>query len=456
MIKNKLRKYQDKAVSLKEKIMNILSQLNTHLNSIEFKNKYCEKVNNFIRKRKLTFTLTILFIMNFRKGSTQAELNQFFNIPNISDIVPPKKSAFFKARLKIKPEAFLDLLRESANYFYRTELADGWYGFRLISSDGSTFTIPLPGNGKKEQELIQQFGVATNQFPDTKVIQAKGFILYDVLNEIIISGVLTGNSVSERSILVKQLDKLSSNDLLLLDRGFPAVWLFWLLDLKKIQYVIRIPLNFLTETDNFFKSDEKDKIIKLKITEEIVSQYPELSLPTGEIKIRLVKVFLPGGEIEVLATSLIDKVKYPQNLFGDLYFKRWSGEVGYNSLKNKLQIEWFSGKSVRVILQDFYAKLFQKNLFSIISKGASEELKENTSNLKYEYAINENIGYSILKNRWVKLFLDTIKEIKDLLEEIIKKFLKYIEPIRPLRKYFRIKKVISKSTIISFANRIAI
>ena len=456
MEKSKFKKYQNKVNSIKEKIEDILIKLNTHLNSIEFKNKYCEKINNFIRKRKLTFILTILFIMNFRNKSTQAELNQFFNILNISAMLPPTKGAFFKARLNIKPEAFLDLLETSANSFYRTELAEKWYGFYLVSADGSTFTIPLTGNKKKDQELIQQFGVATNQLPDTKVIQAKGFILYDVLNEIIISGILTGNLVSERLILVKLLDKLNSNDFLILDRGFPAIWLFWLLHLKGIQCVIRIPSNFLTETDNFFASDEEDKIIELKITKEIVSQHPELNLPTGELKIRLVKVFLPNGEIEVLATLLINKVKYPWNFFRDLYFKRWGIEVSFNSLKNKLQLEWFSGKSVRIILQDFYAKLFDRNLFTLISIGAAEKLKENTRNRKYEYGINENIGYSILKNKWVKLFLDIIEKIKVFLETLIEKLLKNIEPIRPGRSYYRIKKMMSKSTIISFANRIAI
>jgi len=170
----------------------------------------------------------------------------------------------------------------------------------------------------------------------------------------------------------------------------------------------------------------------------------------------LVKVFLPNGEIEVLATLLINKVKYPWNFFRDLYFKRWGIEVSFNSLKNKLQLEWFSGKSVRIILQDFYAKLFDRNLFTLISIGAAEKLKENTRNRKYEYGINENIGYSILKNKWVKLFLDIIEKIKVFLETLIEKLLKNIEPIRPGRSYYRIKKMMSKSTIISFANRIAI
>ena len=119
MEKSKFKKFQNKVNSIKEKIEDILIKLNTHLNSIEFKNKYCEKINNFIRKRKLTFILTILFIMNFRNKSTQAELNQFFNILNISAMLPPTKGAFFKARLNIKPEAFLDLLETSANSFYR-------------------------------------------------------------------------------------------------------------------------------------------------------------------------------------------------------------------------------------------------------------------------------------------------------------------------------------------------
>ena len=54
------------------------------------------------------------------------------------------------------------------------------------------------------------------------------------MSEIIISGTFKHNKIKERELLYEQLDKLKKNDLLLLDRGFPAVWLFILLNLKKL------------------------------------------------------------------------------------------------------------------------------------------------------------------------------------------------------------------------------
>jgi len=445
----------DKANIIEEKIINIFAKLNTYLNSASFLNRSREKEKYFIRKRKFPFIIIIAFIMNFRFGSTQAELNYFFKSLNDIELIPDK-SSFFKARKKIKAEALLDLVEKASDYFYQTDLPKKWHGFRLISSDGSTFTIPLTGSKEFDRKLIEYFGRAENQYDNLKVIQGHGQILYDCLNKVIITGILTANSANEREILSKQLNRLNSNDLLLLDRGYPAVWLFGLLNTKNIQFVIRIPKKFLTITNDFFESNENDKIVKIKITPEIASENPELNLPLVEIKIRLVKVFLDDGEIEVLATSLIDQKQFKYSIFKELYFKRWGIEIRYNSLKNKLKVEWFSGKTVKVVLQDFYAKLFQENLFTLVSLGTNEELKENTINNKYEYAINENISYSVLKNTWVKLFLYSVKKIKYVLVNLIKNFLKHIEPIRPNRKYERIIKQKSKSTMIAYANRIAI
>lgn len=52
---------------------------------------------------------------------------------------------------------------------------------------------------------------------------------------------------------------------------------------------------------------------------------------------RLIRVDLPSGEIEILMTSLLDSQIYPAKIFKELYFLRWKIETFYDELKNKLR-----------------------------------------------------------------------------------------------------------------------
>ena len=59
---------------------------------------------------------------------------------------------------------------------------------------------------------------------------------------------------------------------------------------------------------------------------------------------------------------------------GELYAKRWTIEGAYNTQKNQLQIEIFSGHRVICIEQDYAAALFVANLQSILEKQCEDQL----------------------------------------------------------------------------------
>lgn len=70
----------------------------------------------------------------------------------------------------------------------------------------------------------------------------------------------------------------------------------------------------------------------------------------GQLKVRLIRIELDNGEIEVLITSLLDRQKYAHTDFKPLYQQRWGSETCYDTLKNKLQIEVVSGHSPEAVL----------------------------------------------------------------------------------------------------------
>jgi len=93
--------------------------------------------------------------------------------------------------------------------------------------------------------------------------------------------------------------------------------------------------------------------------------------------VRLVRVVLPSGQIEVLITSLLDVAAYPAALFGPLYHQRWRIEECFKILKARLLVEQFTGTQVAAIDQDFHARILQYNLASALCQSVEESLPEH-------------------------------------------------------------------------------
>jgi hypothetical protein len=121
--------------------------------------------------------------------------------------------------------------------------------------------------------------------------------------------------------------------------------------------------------------------------------------------VRLVRVDLPDGEIEVLMTLLLYSQIYPASMFKELYFFRWGIETYYDELKNKLKVEFFTGYSKITIFQDFLFTILISNLQPVIVNSLQEEIKDMNKDTKLDYKINTNLSCGFLKNRILELLL---------------------------------------------------
>ena len=151
------------------------------------------------------------------------------------------------------------------------------------------------------------------------------------------------------------------------------------------------------------------------------------------IQVRLIRVDLPGGEPEILITTLLDSKQYPTKMFVKLYFMRWKVETFYDELKNKLKVEHFSGYSDTTIRQDLYCAVFISNLQSVIVNGLDDEIKAINQNRQYDYKVNTNVSYGFLKNRVLEL-LSEKAPLDKVFKELEELFLKHTIPIRNNRK----------------------
>lgn len=156
-------------------------------------------------------------------------------------------------------------------------------------------------------------------------------------------------------------------------------------------------------------------------------------------KIRVTRVKLKTGEEEILITNLFSDILSPEEA-KELYFRRWGIETKFDDLKNKIEIENFSGEKPLIIEQDYYASVFISNIAGLIRLNAEDERKLSTSikQLKYDYKINNNILIGKLKDKLIWLLLeknDVRREsmYNDFLQEVQRNVI----PIRKNRQFNR-------------------
>ncbi len=161
-------------------------------------------------------------------------------------------------------------------------------------------------------------------------------------------------------------------------------------------------------------------------------------LPTCPLKLRLIRVEL-DGEVEVLITNLMDEPAMPASEFKELYYLRWGAEENYKRLKQWVEIENFSGKSVLSVKQDFYAKVFTTNLTSMFANAAQKQVDQTTAHRKYDYQINFAQALSKMKNTLLELLWFSAQTLQSRLRALIDHMAYTIEPIRKGRSYSRPK-----------------
>ncbi len=364
------------------------------------------------------------------RKSLSLELENFLSFLKISPTQKFTKSAFVQARKKISPIVFKHLSHTLIEEFYTdNECAiKTWKGFRLLAVDGSRVTLPLT------KELKSYFGETKNH-TTTSIVQARCSVLYDLENNYVIDGELAPVSQGERAMALSHLTHCKQGDLILYDRGYPSYDFIKYHITNNLDYVIRVQIGFSKLIINFEKSKKKSQIVT--ISPGIYIKQSDKGLDKSKpIKVRLIRVELPKGQVEILMTSLYDIKSYPNSIFKSLYYKRWNVETFYDELKNKLKVEHFSGYSKQSILQDFYAALFISNIQRLIVSELEDEIAEKNKQRRLDYKINKNLSYGFLKNRVVELFF-TESSIEEPLNELKQLFMENMVPIRPNRSFKR-------------------
>ena len=370
--------------------------------------------------------------MNFRKHSNQTELDQFFKV--IKDENKPcqsvTKSAFCQARKQLSYTAFIELNRKLVDNVYQSkESLKKWHGFRLCAVDGTSIRLP------DSPEIKQHFGVHKGRPEHTSCTMGMASVFYDVLNHIAIDSGIFPTRKSEHLCAEEHLQFADKNDLIIYDRGYTAFYLYAIHLQKKINFCIRARTSKELVIKNFIASGKKDAIVEFTPNKPSIKTCTEKGLSTKPIKLRLVRVNLKN-QVEVLITNLLDQKQYRTSIFKGLYHLRWGIEENYKRLKQWVEIENFSGKSVLSIKQDFYAKIVATNLTALVGLAAQEKVEKTTKHRRLKYQINFAQALSKMKHQIVRLLRHGYKDIL-LIRQLINYLSQTVEAVRNGRSYKR-------------------
>ncbi|HBL77294.1 MAG: hypothetical protein A2W90_22010 [Bacteroidetes bacterium GWF2_42_66] len=108
---------------------------------------------------------------------------------------------------------------------------------------------------------------------------------------------------------MEHLNKINSGNLLLLGRGYPCVWLLFLLKAKAIEFCVHLKEDWWLKVKDFTESPEKERIVTFTLPKKDrnkLKDFPQMQ--DTEITCRLIKVELKNGSCQ---KSIVEKKERP-------------------------------------------------------------------------------------------------------------------------------------------------
>ena len=377
--------------------------------------EYIVEENKFTRNRKMTFKEYVVYVFHASGSSNFADALRYFTntLKNGLDSITPQ--AVNKQRMFISPKLYEDIFKMYIDKLYSEYKGFSKLGeFIVVACDGSIFHVP--------NTILTKiaFKIPILNVFKRFLSRVRVSCILDVNSTLILSAKIVSRNIDEISLAIEHLKDLNSRMdisklLTLYDRGYGSTKLMIYNLYYGSNFVIR--LNSMAFSKKISNMASDDGIIQINITKKILRSIAdenvrEFAEKMGRLEIRIVKVKLKNGTIEILATNL-DSSKYNRSYLKEIYGKRWAIETGYDKLKNLIRIEDFTGIRQEIIEQDFYAGIFMYNVCSTIKfdiETSNIRVPKN-SNKKYKITANFSSIVTLVYNYIYKLFV-TRNDIK--------------------------------------------
>jgi len=385
----------------------IIATIRQVLGSDSFCQRHKRRPEDFTRRRHFCFVRTLVFLLQKTVRSVQLHLHEFFDRLG-EPWQPVTASAWCQARLKLCHTAFIELNQRA---IVEPVYAAGsgfavkrWRGHRLVGIDSSLIHLP------NTEEVGREFGwvaCQNQEGPCGRYAQGRLSVLTDVLNRIALQTLLVGWETGERALAVEHLSALGPEDIGLLDRGFASYELFARFIAYQRYFVCRCAKSSFGEVNRLFAANRAGQSVNVELRPPngAVGEIRAAGLPE-RIVVRLVTVRLSTGELEVLATNLLDEQAYGTAALGELYHYRWGIETYYGLLKSRLDLENFTGRSPEAVRQDVYATIFLSNLESVLTRPTQRQMADSQPQRQHPCQVNRAVSFHALKLHVIDLLLN--------------------------------------------------
>jgi len=419
----------------------IIQILRQQLTDPGFLGRHRRRAQDFTRECALTFPVLMLLLLQKTLKSLQTHLHEFlWELARGADARQVGPGALTHARAKLLPSAFVELNEAVVlrTFYGRGHAAQvqRWCGHRLLGIDSSLVRLP------ESQELRQFFGVVQcgNQHGNHESFpEARGSVLYDLLNQLAVDARLVSSTVPETELACQHLDRLEEGDVAITDRGYSGYRWFVQVRHRERHFISRCSRASFAIVQRLFARNEAglSVIVTLRAPKEVRAECRQRGWPL-ELPVRLVTIRLTTGELEVLATSLLDETAYPTEEFGAVYWRRWGHETYYGKLKGRLDWEHFSGQTVEAVQQDFAALILLSNLESVVIRPAQAELAERSQGRTQPVQVNHAVSLHAIKSRLIELLASSVP-VEEVLTQLTQWFVHNPTSVRPGRKVRRRK-----------------
>lgn len=298
----------------------------------------------FTRKTKLCLPRLISALLGGARSGVQIGLDLLVDRLGLGDQISISAGALTHGRNKLHPgslgrlnEALLQKCEEQG-FIHR------YKGLRIVAGDASDLRLGIRASWGKVQCAPKNM---------------KLFALYLPGSELTLHAQLHHCDADERQMLVEQLDRLGPNDLLVLDRGFPAAWLVHMLNERGIKFLIRADACGFKSVNRFAAGSMRTEQAKLRAPTKLQAELYEV--PRTRPKVRLIRHVSSVGGQRIFITNLPEQDLSIDDA-GGIYHQRWRIEEAFKRLKTKACLESPSGLTEHAIRLDMMAKVIADNL----------------------------------------------------------------------------------------------
>jgi len=416
-------------------LITLIQTIRAKLRDPNFLARHRVRPQDFTRQCQLTFPVLMIFLLQKTLKSIQRHLHEFLDELAEEPIFEPLTSgAVTHARAKLKDSAFIELNQDCVlPMAYGPEHPiQRWCGHRLFGIDSSLLRLP------DSEELGKEFGwkEASNQngATGTRYPEARLSVLYDLLNQLGHDTRLEPSTTGEVALALQQLEPLQPADVAINDRGFSGYLYFASVLQRGAHFIGRCSSGSFLAAQEMFQLNRanQSKVVWLFAPPEQKGQCRRLGLAL-KMKVRFVSVRLPTGELEVLATSLLDEALYPTVEFLNVYHWRWGHETFYLMLKGRMELENFSGRTVEAVRQDVQAAVLLANLESVLSEPTQAALNQPSAVPTQPLRVKRSNSYHAMKMEVLDLLYRDIPA-EQVLQQLMKLFAGSPVAVRPDRK----------------------